>query len=155
MPIPIPVSAALLVLMAVAGMAPPQEEDRWNIEVGLSLNGSGGNERLTVFTTDLGLTHLQTERYELSFRGRARYGRSEGVEMARSTRGSLDAETRPAAAGSPFVSVTAEHDRFRRIEARVSSGAGVKRTFWRDGWNDVSLSGAVLHSYERLIVPDT
>lgn len=155
MPIPIPFTAALLVLLAVSGAPVPEEPDRWNVEVGLSLNGSGGNERLTVFTTELGLTHLQTERYELAFRGRARYGRSEGAEVARSTRGSLNAEIRPSAAWSPFVLLTAEHDRFRRIDLRVSSGTGVKRTFWRDGWNDVSLSGAVLHSYERLIVPDT
>lgn len=134
---------------------PPEEVDRWSGEIGLSVNGSGGNEELTVITNEVRLTHLQTEWYELDFRGRLRYGRSEGTEVARSVRGAINAELRPADPWSPFLFATAEHDRFRRLDVRLNSGAGAKRTFWRDGWNDVSLSGAVLYSHERLEVPDT
>lgn len=133
----------------------PEDPDRWKGEVGLSVNGSGGNERLTVITGQLGLAHLETNRYELDFNGRARYGRSEGVEVARSVRGSLSAEFRPAARLSPFLSGTAEHDRFRRVDLRMNTGAGFKHTFWREGWSDVSLSGALLYWYEQLARDDS
>jgi hypothetical protein len=152
---------ALLAFVLPSGLGaqdapdPQDAPDRWRGEIGLSLNGSGGNERLTVFASELGLNHLQTERYELDFRARARYGRSEGIEVARSVRGAINAEVRPGAPWSPFVFVTAEHDRFRRLDARVNSGFGAKRTFWGEGWNDISLSGAVLYSYEQLMLPDT
>lgn len=142
-------------LQAQEAQDAPDAPDRWRGEIGLSLNGSGGNERLTVFATELGLNHLQTERYELDLRVRARYGRSDGDEVARSVRGAINAEVRPGAPWSPFVFMTAEHDRFRRLNARINSGTGAKRTFWGEGWNDISLSGAVLYSYEQLMVPDT
>lgn len=159
--------AALLALFSPAHLAAQEEveaeaqeevqedPDSWRGEIGLSLNGSGGNERLTMFVTDVGLNHLRTERYELDFRGRARYGRSEGEEVARSVRGSFNAEFGPSETLSPFLFMTAEHDRFRRLRARVNSGAGAKRTFWGEGWNDVSLSGAMLYAYEEVMVPDT
>lgn len=157
------VSVALfaLGLAAVPGVSAQEEPepepaaDRWSGEIGLSVDGSGGNEDLTVATSELRLTHLQTEIYELDFQGRVRYGRSDGTEVARSGRVSINAELRPADAWSPFLFATGEHDRHRRLRARLNSGAGAKRTFWREGWNDVSLSGALLYSHERLTVPDT
>jgi hypothetical protein len=129
--------------------------ERWGAEVGMSLNSSAGNERLTVLTSELGLTHLETTAYELSFRGRLRYGRSEGTEVARNVRVTLNADFWPGERWSPFVFGTGEHDPFRRLDVRLNSGAGIKRTFWRDGWSEVSLSGAVLYEYESLMVPDT
>jgi hypothetical protein len=139
------------------GLAAQADEpaDRWSGDVGLSVNGSGGNERLTVVTTELGLSHMETSRYELGFRGRARYGRSEGEEVARSVRGSLNADFGPDQAWAPFLFASAEHDRFRRLDLRLNSGAGLKHTFWREGWSELSLSGAVLYWYENLMVPDT
>jgi hypothetical protein len=134
------------------GLGAQEPAERWSADLGLSVNGSGGNESLTVITTDMGLTHLETERYELGFRGRARYGRSEGTEVARNVRGSLTADFGPGKRWAPFLFATAEHDRFRRLDLRLNSGAGVKRTLWRDGWDEVSLSGAVLYSYEDVSV---
>jgi hypothetical protein len=150
------VRAALAAAVLWVGGAEAQEPpERWSGDLGLSVNGSGGNESLTIITTDLGLTRLETDRYELSFRGRARYGQSEGEEVARNVRGSLNADFGPGQRWSPFLFATAEHDPFRRLDVRVNSGAGLKRTFWREGWSEVSVSGAVLHSFEDLAVPDT
>jgi hypothetical protein len=148
------VTLVSMAALPVRGLAAQDSPDRWSADLGLSVNGSGGNESLTVMTTDLGLTHLETDRYELGFRGRARYGRSEGTEVARSVRGSLNADFRPAERWSPFLFATAEHDRFRRLDLRLNSGGGVKRTFWRQDWSEVSLSGAVLYSLEDLAVAD-
>lgn len=153
-------AVSLVVLVGGGGLgaqeAPELEErrDRWSADLGLSVNGSGGNERLTVITTELGLTHLETDRYELGLNTRARYGRSEGSEVARNVRGALNADFGPGRRWSPFVFATAEHDRFRRLDLRLNGGGGVKRTFWRDGWSEVSLSGAVLYSYEELVLED-
>jgi hypothetical protein len=128
-------------------------EDRWGAEIGFALNTSGGNEDLTVLTTELGLSHLETTAYELTFRGRFRYGRSDGTEVARNLRGTLNAELWPGESWSPFIFATAEHDPFRRLDVRLNSGSGIKRTFWRQGWSDVSLSSALLYEHER-IAPD-
>jgi hypothetical protein len=134
----------------VAGAEAEPATERWGAEIGLALNTSGGNEELTVLTTELGLTHLETTAYELTFRGRLRYGQSDGREVARNVRGTLNAELRPGEAWSPFVFATAEHDPFRRLDVRLNSGSGIKRTFWRQGWSDVSLSGAILYEHERI-----
>jgi hypothetical protein len=149
--------AGLLTGLVAVGSAAAQEErpDRWQTEFGLSVNSSGGNEQLTVITTELGFTHLETRRYELEFRGRLRYGRSDGVEVARNLRASMDADFGPGASWSPFLSATADRDPFRRLDLRLNSGSGVKRTFWREGRDEVSLSAALLYSHENRIVADT
>jgi hypothetical protein len=150
------VAVLLGVLVAVESAAGQEERtERWQTEFGLSVNSSGGNERLTVVTTEVGLTHLEKRRYELEFRGRLRYGRSEGVEVARNLRASMDADFGPGASWSPFVSATADRDPFRRLDLRFNSGSGVKRTFWQEGRDEVSLSAAVLYSHENRIVADT
>lgn len=130
----------------------PEDPDRWGTEVGFVLNTSGGNERLTVLTTHVGFTHLETSAYEADVGVRFRYGRSEGVEVARNLRGSTTLDLGPSASWSPFLFATAENDPHKKLEARLNGGSGVKRTFWKDGWNEASLSGAVLYSYENLEV---
>jgi hypothetical protein len=148
------VIAGLLWLLAVGALAGQEEADRWGAEVGLSLNSSGGNESLTVVTTELAITHLETATHEISLRGRVRYGRSEGQEVARNLRGSINADLTPARPWSPFLFVTAERDPFRRLDLRLHGGSGVKRTFWRSGWSEASLSGAVLYARDQIRVPD-
>ncbi len=127
---------------------------RWGAEVGLSLNSAAGNEQLTVLTTEVGITHLETERYELSFNGRYRYGRSAGEVVARNIRGSLSLDLWPAAGWSPFVFTTVEQDPFRKLDVRADGGGGVKRTFYQREWDEVSLSAAVLYSYEQVQAAD-
>jgi hypothetical protein len=153
------------VLLALAGLAAPagllaqeavtEPPDRWRAEVGLSFNGSGGNQQLTLLTTNLGITHLQTDVFEMGVRSRFRYGESEGSVVARNIQGALNFDLYPEAGWSPFVFMTAEQDAFRKLDLRWNGGAGVKRTFWRNDWDEVSLSGAALYSYENLQVPDS
>lgn len=152
------IAAALLTLgMASPAFAAqdPEEPPRWNAEAGLSVNSSGGNEELTVITTELGLTHLRTQIFEFGVDTRLRYGRSEGEEVARNLRGNTNFDLWPEAAWSPFLFGTAEQDPFKRLQARLNGGVGLKRTFWQEDWNEVSLSGAVLYSFENLEVPDS
>lgn len=132
-----------------------EEPDRWAAELGFAFNTSGGNEELTVLTSHLGLTHLETSLYEANLGARIRYGQSEGVEVARNIRANVSIDMSPDDAWSPFFFGTVENDPFKRLDARLNGGSGVKRTFWSDeGWSEVSLSGAVLYSYEQLDVSE-
>jgi hypothetical protein len=145
-----------LVFLGQAALAQePEQPDRWGAEIGLSLNASGGNEELTVLLAETKLTHLQTAVYEAAFGARFRYGRSQGEEVARNLRGNATIDLWPAAGWSPFLFATAERDPFKKLDARLNGGAGVKRTFWQDDWDEVSLSGAVLYSYENLELADS
>lgn len=131
------------------------DPDRWGVEVGFALNASGGNESLTVLTSELGLSRLETSLYEATVGTRFRYGRSEGEDVAQNLRGDAIVDLWPEAGWSPFVFATAESDPFKKLDARLNGGSGVKRTFWQEEWSEVSVSGAVLYSYENLEVADS
>jgi hypothetical protein len=147
---------ALTVLLTLPALAAAQGEDHgWSAETGLSLQASGGNENLTVFTTSVGLTRLQTDVYEADFSGRLRYGETGGRKEAHNLRGDLSFDLWPEAAWSPFLFTTGEQDPIKKLELRLNGGFGAKHTFWEEGWNEVSLSGAVLYSYENLEVADS
>ena len=159
---PAPALVRLVAAMAVLGshvlpLGAQEEPDpvRWGADVALSLTSSGGNEQLTVLTTEVGITRLDSADYELGFTGRFRYGRSEGEDVAQNLRGALSFDFRPAARWSPFLFATGEQDPFRKLDLRVTGGAGIKHTFWSSGWDEVSLSSAVLYSYEDLAVADS
>lgn len=151
-------TAALFLLVLTTPLAAQEEEEeaeRWAGEVGLALNASGGNQQLTVLVTNVGLTRLETGRYEATIGSRFLYGRSEGEDVAQNLQGQAIVDLWPEDRWSPFVFATAESDPFKKLDARVNGGGGVKRTFWRDDWSEVSLSGAVLYSYENLEVADS
>lgn len=150
-------AAILALLLGTCPLVAQEAADpeRWNVELGLALNSTGGNQRLTVLTTNLGVTHLQTDIFEMGLNGRFRYGRSEGVDVAQNLRGVLNFDLYPQDRWSPFLFVTAEQDPFRKLEVRLNGGAGAKHTFWRNDWQEASLSGAVLYSMENLEVADS
>ena len=148
-------TAAAVLALSVATASPfdlraqeAEEAESWKADVGLSVTSSGGNENLTLIVTELGLTHLRSRQYELNLGTRLRYGRSEGQDVAQNVRGDISLDLFPEAGWSPFLFSTAETDPFKKLDARVNTGVGMKRTFWRREWDEVSLSGAVLHSYE-------
>lgn len=146
---------ALMLALPLAAQEPEPDPERWGAEVALSLTSSGGNEQLTVLTTEIGLTHLDSAVYELGLDGRFRYGRSEGQDVAQNLRGAVNFDFRPAARWSPFLFATGEQDPFRKLRLRVTGGAGIKHTFVSTETDEVSLSGAVLYSYENLEVADS
>ena len=158
----VPILTALALLPATA---PAQESGAmdadtaapkaWSAEAGVTLNSAGGNESLTVFTITGSLGHLRTDIFEFGLNTRFRYGESEGEVVAQNLRGETNFDLWPEAKWSPFLFGTAEQDPIKQLEARFNGGAGAKRTFWQDGWSEVSLSGAVLYSYENLAIPDS
>ena len=54
----------------------------------------------------------------------SRYGRSEGELVARSHAGNLAFDFRPETRVSPFISMDGERDEFKRLDLRLSTGAG-------------------------------
>jgi hypothetical protein len=72
--------------------------------------------------------------------------------VAQNLRGTATLDLFPQAGWSPFLFATAEQDPFRKLDLRLNTGGGIKRTFWQEEWDEVSLSGAMLYSYENLDV---
>lgn len=150
------VLATFIALPSPARTQEAAEPERWGAEIGFSLNSSGGNEQLTVLTTEVGITHLETSVYEAALGARFRYGRTDGRDVAQNLRANTSIDLWPSARWSPFLFATGENDPFKKLEARLNGGAGLKYTFWqREDWDEVSLSGAALYSYENLEVADS
>lgn len=137
---------------AIAQESDTTEVDRWMVSAELSYTDQSGNETLRLLTAGLNLSHLQQERYELDVALQSRYGEGEDRVIARNYYGSAAFDFRPEARWSPFLFADAEHDRFKRLDLRFSSGGGAKYTFYRpaDEESKASVSLALLYSYENL-----
>ncbi|MEX2572327.1 MAG: DUF481 domain-containing protein [Gemmatimonadota bacterium] len=147
----------LLVLSLVAASdtaAQEDSEDRWNIAAELSLTDQSGNRALRLLTGGVNLSHLQREDFRFDAAIQSRYGRSEDELVTLSHHASLGFDLRPTSSWSPFASVDAERDEFKRLDVRVSTGAGAKYTPRRtENDDETSISLALLHSYERISPP--
>ncbi|MEJ2502557.1 MAG: DUF481 domain-containing protein [Gemmatimonadota bacterium] len=158
MPAHVRTAAVLALLIAAPTRVLAQDDDpppRWAAEVGFGLTTSGGNEKLTVLATNISVTRLDTDQYELDAGTRFRYGRSGGEDVAQNLRGNIGLDLWPRAKWSPFLFADAENDPFKRLRLRLNAGAGVKHTFYQEEWDEVSFSGALLYSREMLTVADS
>lgn len=129
--------------------------EAWAATVDLAFSGASGNDRTVLLTSGFKISHLRTEHFELEWSGSVRYGRSEGHEVARNLKSGLKFDLLPAARWSPFLTINAERDPFRKLDLRSNSGAGVKYTFWRGDAGSASISVAALHSYEDFTAAST
>ncbi len=133
----------------------PAEPDKWKVSGRLSYTGQSGNKVLRLFTGGFSASHLREEEFEFDAGWTTRYGKSEGELVAFNHNAAVAFDFRPEDRWSPFLFADAERDELKRLDVRVSSGAGVKRTFVSRGNDDVSLSLAALWSYERIAPPMT
>lgn len=126
--------------------------DRWLVSAEMSITDQSGNRSLRLLTGGLTVAHRQEERFRLDFGLQSRYGKSEGELVTLSHQGSFAFDFRPASTWSPFLFVDAERDEFKRLDVRLSTGAGAKYTLRRIDASDeeTSISLALLHSYERI-----
>lgn len=142
----------------VAAQGEPQEApeppeapapDRWRAAAELTLTDAQGNQDVRVFTTAFTLEHLQRDLFKLVLKAQARYGSSDGESVAENYRTSLDVDLGPSARVAPFLHTNAERDPFKRLDLRVSSGAGARlRLYENKDAGNLSLSVSVLHSLE-------
>jgi len=155
MPFPRAALSALIALIPPAGDLAGQgagPASRWEASAELSFTEQSGNSDLRVLTGGFGMSHLQRDLFQLDASATSRYGRSDGDLVTLSHSASIAADLRPETPWSPFFFSDAERDRFKRLDLRLSTGAGVKYTPLRaaERRGDASLSLALLHSFERL-----
>lgn len=145
----------LLSLLIDPSRASAQETpapDRWDLSAEFSLTDQSGNRVLRLLTGGFKVAHRQRDEYRLDLGIQTRYGRSEGDLVILSHLGSIGFDLSPGSTWSPFLFADAERDQFKRLDVRLSSGAGAKYTFRlsESGREETSLSLALLHSYERI-----
>jgi hypothetical protein len=153
------VPLGLLLLHALGTAAAAQEArdttrgKRWKTSAELSYTDQTGNRALRVLNGDIKATHLRKDLFRLNASAQSRYGESDGGVVARNHFGSLAVDLDPRAVVSPFLFVDAEHDRFKRLDARNCSGAGARYTPYRPARTsgEVSISLAMLLQYESRI----
>jgi putative salt-induced outer membrane protein YdiY len=138
--------------------APPAERarpERWKASAELSYTDQTGNRTLRVLTGGFKASHLKRDHFRLDASVQSRYGEGNEGVVARNHFGSLAFDLRPEDTLSPFLFVDAEHDRFKRINARVSGGVGAKVTLYSSGGNDeASISMAMLVSHENFVATE-
>jgi hypothetical protein len=146
----------LVLALTVTATAPlhPQAEsspERWKVSAELSFTDQSGNKVLRLLTGGLKISHLQTDDFRLDTSLRTRYGKSDGELVAFSHNASIALDFRPESYWSPFMFADADRDELKRLDVRLSSGAGGKRTLYRaDDGDETSLSLALLYSFERI-----
>jgi|GEM_PF-465815 hypothetical protein len=105
--------------------------DLWRAQLELGFNGSSGNSSFGILRTGGALSRAQTDIYEFEVSALVRYGKSEDRIIADDMRSTIKFDWKPASDFSPFIFVTASRDQIRKIDSRVSGGAGAKWTFGR------------------------
>lgn len=128
-------------------------ERRWQASAEFAYADQTGNRTLRVLTGGLEASHLQKDLFRLDLTLQSRYGESDESVVARNHYGSLAFDLSPSATWSPFLFADAEHDRFKRLDLRVSGGAGAKYTIYRaeQTQTEASLSAALLLTHETLV----
>jgi hypothetical protein len=131
----------------------PEAPRRWQASAELSYTDHTGNRTLRVLTGGFKASHLQKDLFRLDASVHSRYGESDEGVVARNHFGSLAFDLRPRERVSPFLFMDAEHDRFKRINARVSGGGGAKYVIHRteNAADEISASLALLVSHENLV----
>src|SRR5690606_1474453 len=102
------------------------DADRWKISAEMSFTDQSGNKVLRLLTGGLRLSHLEESEFKLDASLQSRYGKSDGEVVARNHYASVSFDHHPQNPWSPFVSLEAERDEFKRLDLRLSGGAGAK-----------------------------
>ncbi len=132
-----------------ASIARRPQPNRWAAAIDLGFTSSSGNTEMTSLNTGFRVRHLQTSRFRLEWSSNLRYGESGGEVVARHLQTSLNFDLGPEARLAPFISSSAERDRFRRLDLRSKTGAGVRYGFHKGERGQASLRLAALYSHER------
>jgi putative salt-induced outer membrane protein YdiY len=154
-PPPVPVVDTVARAVPAAPKAKAKETaapnpDRWKVSSELSFTDQSGNSSLQVLTGGVSFSHLQKDDFELEGSVKTRYGKSQKEVVARNHVASLTFDLHPKAMWSPFLYATGERDPFKRLDLRFSGGAGAKFSPVKEKRGEVSLSLALLYSFEAV-----
>jgi hypothetical protein len=104
---------------------------------------------LTTLLAGISFRRLATETVEFDVSASYRFGRAEDKTITDLFRTQLKFDIFPQAAWSPFLYASTERNPVRRIDLRMSGGAGGKYTFWRVPRGKASLSLATILNQEK------
>jgi putative salt-induced outer membrane protein YdiY len=129
------------------------QDGRWAAAVDLGFTSASGNTDLMALNSGLRLRHRQTSRFRLDWTSNIRYGESGGEVVARQLQSSLNFDLGPDARFAPFLSASAERDRFRKLDVRSKVGAGMRYGLHKNPQGQASVRLAALYTYEQF-APD-
>lgn len=122
----------------------------------LGFTDFSGNQEMRVLTSLLRLDKTGGI-YDANVEIRGRYGTNDEEVVAKRIQGSFGVSIGKYKIGSPNLSITAEHDPFRKLSLRTSTGLGfqVKRHKEEDHTQEVSLGAGLMHTYEAWIAQES
>ncbi len=151
-------SGAILGMLALAAPLGAQPADstnhgRWVTDAELSFTDMAGNKSLSLLSTGLGFQLQEHRSVEVSVKGSARYGKSEGSVAVSIYRGEFNLRLRPRREISPFLRTTLEHDAVRLLDVRAAIAVGAEVNLLAQGPSKMTLGLALLQDYESRDLP--
>jgi putative salt-induced outer membrane protein YdiY len=134
---------------AAARSANRQPDGRWAAAIDLGFSSASGNTDLMALNSGLRLRHRQTSRFRLDWTSNIRYGESGGEVVARQLQSNLNFDLGPDARLAPFLSASAERDRFRKLDLRSKVGGGMRYGLHKAAHGQASVRLAALYTYEQ------
>ena len=131
---------------AQAAPAPPRRPP-WRFGTEIAFTDISGNRQLQLFQSTLTAARQTPETFNFDFKLETRYGRSQGVEAARAAAARVRLDWTPRALFSPFLGFDWEYDRVRRIDTRLSGGAGANLNIAYRDQSRTTLSLGVIEEY--------
>lgn len=129
--------------------APARAPSIWRLGTEIGFTDISGNRQLRLLQAAFTAVHTRPQIYTLDSKLEIRYGESDGVEAARSAAYRLRYDRSPQAHIAPFVGLDAEYDRIRKIDLRVSGGAGVNLNLDYTDTRRTTLALGLVEEYER------
>jgi hypothetical protein len=152
-------AGAFLGMLALAAPLAAQPADstqhgRWITDAELSFTDMAGNKSLSLLSTGIGFRLQDHSNFEVSVKGSARYGKSEGDVAVSIYRGEFNLRFQPRREISPFLRTTLEHDGVRRLDVRAALAVGAEMNLLAQGPSSMTLGLALLQDYESRDLPE-
>jgi Protein of unknown function, DUF481 len=133
--------------------APRPPRSPWRLGTEIAFTDISGNRQLQLFQSTLTVVRQTPERFNLDFKLEGRYGESNHQEAAKSAAARIRFDWTPRAFVSPFLGLDAEYDHIRKIDARLSGGAGINLNVSYREPTRVTVALGVLEEYVRYASP--
>ena len=140
-------------LLLPAPLFGQEASDRWRVDLEMGLNGASGNSSFSILRTGAKVTLLDNNALEFVTSGLVRYGKNDEKVIADDAKASMKLDLWPKDTWSPFFFTDWSRDKIRKLDTRISGGAGGKWAFWSGPRGRASVSGALLFDYQNFQVP--
>lgn len=124
------------------------KKSAWKAELGLGAFRYTGNTDKFDFHTNAQISHTDST-FEYSSFLKAAYGETSGRKNKQEYSGGVKFDYKPHSTLSPFLMFKAYTNRFKDIDLRFTSLAGLKYRFYESEKADYSISAAMLYDIEK------